>query len=190
MVKQLVVHGAKMEISDHWGWTPLHVAALHGHEEVIRTLLEAGANVCAVTKEWNNNRALISGGYGPGHCTAHPLHIAALMGRKSVAKLLLANGADVNASTGIDDSNHPGLGPTALHIALDPFVWTEGGEPLDDDRLGIAQMLVEHGANVQGAADHCYLSHVLRFGEYKELWDILREGISDKGPSEAYWEAP
>jgi ankyrin repeat protein len=62
MVKQLVAHGAKVEISDNWGWTPLHMAAFHGYEDVIRSLLEAGANVCAAIKEWNDNKVSIVGG--------------------------------------------------------------------------------------------------------------------------------
>ena len=188
MVKQLVVHGADVEISDHWGWTPLHFAAYHGNEEVAQNLLEAGANVCAVTKEWNPSIPRILGTRGFVEWTGHPLHIATMMGQKSVAKLLLINGADVNANTGIDGLKYPGLGPTALRIALDPFVLEQGetmvrGEGLDDDRLSIAQMLIEHGANLQGAANHFYLSDVLRFEKYQELWDALREGISNEGHS-------
>ena len=163
MVRQLIFHGAELEVSDNWGWMPLHVASFHGHEDVVRTLLEAGANVCAATTNWNEKRALMSGARELQGWTGHPLHIAALMGRIAVVKLLLVNGTDVNASTGVGHSEDPGHGPTALYIALDPFVWGERGEALDDDRLGIARILVENGAEVQGAGDHFYLSDVLRF---------------------------
>lgn len=40
----LLKHGAEVNAIQQGGWTPLHEAALHGHEEMIKLLLEFGAN--------------------------------------------------------------------------------------------------------------------------------------------------
>jgi FOG: Ankyrin repeat len=39
---------------DNCGWTPLHYAAIEGHEEVCRALLEAGAKVCTIILKVEN----------------------------------------------------------------------------------------------------------------------------------------
>ncbi|MEJ2759324.1 MAG: ankyrin repeat domain-containing protein [Anaerolineales bacterium] len=44
MVKLLVEHGAKVNVSQAGGWTPLHQAADHGNEELARYLLKKGAD--------------------------------------------------------------------------------------------------------------------------------------------------
>lgn len=44
MVKLLVEHGAKVNVAQAGGWTPLHQAADHGYEELARYLLKNGAD--------------------------------------------------------------------------------------------------------------------------------------------------
>lgn len=44
MVTLLVEHGAKVNVAQQGGWTPLHQAADHGHEELARYLLKLGAD--------------------------------------------------------------------------------------------------------------------------------------------------
>jgi ankyrin repeat protein len=46
-VKTLVEAGADIEASAYDGFRPLHVAALHGHVEVVTTLVELGADIVA-----------------------------------------------------------------------------------------------------------------------------------------------
>ena len=43
-VRRLVASGADLEEPGEEGATPLHVAALHGHVEVLKTLVELSAN--------------------------------------------------------------------------------------------------------------------------------------------------
>jgi len=61
------------------GWTPLHLAAFFGQLEAARMLIEAGADVRAVSRNSMENTAL---------------HAAAAGRHQDVALLLLARGAD------------------------------------------------------------------------------------------------
>jgi len=63
-----------------YGWRPLHFAANNGHVDVVRFLLEKGANVNA-----------------QDHRGRTPLHLAALDGHVDVVRFLLEKGANVNA---------------------------------------------------------------------------------------------
>lgn len=74
------------------GWTALVIAAVSGHEDVVTTLLDAGADVDARSE----------GG-------ATPLMAAALTGQSAVAEALISAGADTKAANA--------SGVTALHIA-------------------------------------------------------------------------
>ncbi|PNH11158.1 Serine/threonine-protein kinase TNNI3K [Tetrabaena socialis] len=71
--------------------TPLHIASLNGHVDTAKTLLQAGADVLAKTKD----------GYSP-------LHIASWKGHSHVAVVLLAAGADacVEQKVGLTPMRH------------------------------------------------------------------------------------
>lgn len=42
--KTLLEHGAEVNLADHSGQTPIHVAAKHGHEALVCSLLQYGAD--------------------------------------------------------------------------------------------------------------------------------------------------
>jgi uncharacterized protein len=65
------------------GWTPLHLAAFFGHVDAARALLEAGADVHAVSRNALTNT---------------PLHAATAGKHSEVALLLLESGADANVA--------------------------------------------------------------------------------------------
>ncbi|KAL2813096.1 ankyrin repeat-containing domain protein [Aspergillus granulosus] len=65
---------------DNSGMTALHHASTEGHSELIKALLDAGANIRARTR----------------HKTYTPLLTAAQFGRSTAVQVLLAHGADVN----------------------------------------------------------------------------------------------
>jgi ankyrin repeat protein len=72
----------------HDGFTPLHLAAFFGHQELARLFLDRGADVNARSKNTT---------FAPDNT---PLHAAAANRQVDVAALLLERGADVNAKDG------------------------------------------------------------------------------------------
>jgi ankyrin repeat protein len=68
----------------HLGSTPLHLAAFRGLTEIVRTLLELGADAHALERESGST----------------PLHWAAEGGHSEVVRLLLAHGADLEVRDG------------------------------------------------------------------------------------------
>lgn len=71
------------------GWTPLHLAAFFGHLEAARLLVEAGADVGAVSENGMRNT---------------PLHAAAAGKHTAVARMLVERGADAHVADAGDYS--------------------------------------------------------------------------------------
>ncbi|XP_035215871.1 synphilin-1-like [Stegodyphus dumicola] len=83
----------QMETVDERGWTPIHLAAAHGHAEVVKYLAMEGAHLAALD---------------PSSYTA--LHLAAMNGHNSCLEVLLPMGVDVDSVTA--------EGFTPLHLAV------------------------------------------------------------------------
>lgn len=94
-MRELIAGGADVNELDPNGDAPLVMAAYLGHTEVVRLLLQAGADVTAVD---------------PG-MKATALHAAAYAGRTDTARLLIEHGVEV-------DRQGPKNGYTALHDAI------------------------------------------------------------------------
>ncbi|RXW17995.1 hypothetical protein EST38_g7853 [Candolleomyces aberdarensis] len=176
-VEVILAMGSDRDINagDEYGWTLLHYAVCHGREDLVDLLLDSGANVGARTSKWSREWGRHSYLYQGNDWVGQPLHLAAMFFMKEIVGKLLKAGADVNAkSIEIKDSDSrvPRQGPTALHLVLST------GRTLDDNRLSIAQMLVDSGAAIEGVVDHLDLPDVLRFGAWEALWDKLRVGIT------------
>jgi uncharacterized protein len=94
-IDKLVAGGANVNELDPNGDAPLVMAAYLGHAEIVRKLLEAGADVKAVDPSMK----------------ATALHAAAYAGRTEAARLLIQHGIDI-------DRQGPRNGYTALHDAI------------------------------------------------------------------------
>lgn len=94
-VQRLLDGGADVNALESNGDAPLVMAAYLGHTDVVRVLLEAGADVTAVD---------------PG-MKATALHAAAYAGRTEAAALLIKHGIEIN-------KQGPYNGYTALHDAI------------------------------------------------------------------------
>jgi ankyrin repeat protein len=79
--KLLLSHGADLHVMEESGCSPLHLAVIFHNLEVVRVLLDKGAD--------------ISTPYFKGRFT--PLHLAATYGDMPMVKLLLSKGADPTA---------------------------------------------------------------------------------------------
>ena len=112
-VRELIEENADLEYLE-LGWTPLIKAAVHGHVEVVRLLLEAGAN---------KDAAGLSGDT--------PLILASHWGDDAIVRLLLAAGADhaaadIRGETALDKARRQGhAAVAALLESLVGAVWEQ-----------------------------------------------------------------
>ena len=144
IARMLLERGADVNYTDNHGRSPLHIAERHPSIDLIRLLLNYGANIDA-SDTWRGETALHDAS-SKGHITVvklllehganvnarsksrwTPLHSTTMMGHPKVVELVLDHGADVNAQ------NEDGW--TALHLAA------------FNGHFEILAVLLEHGAD-------------------------------------------
>ncbi len=135
----------QVQTKDSHNNTPLHIAAIGGHLEVVRYLLDAGADINAGD---NENSSAIVNACLRGHLDIvklmvergasvtmadenlmTPLHFAALGGNVEIIGLLLDRGADINA---------------ANSFGTTPLMNAAGRQPVE-----AVELLVQRGADVE-----------------------------------------
>ena len=130
-VKALLTHGASVDPGDSWrGQTPLMWATAEKHPDVMRLLIEAGADVNARSTivDWERQRTAEprEKWLPPGGLT--PLLLAAREGCVECAGILISAGGDIDI---VDAENH-----SALVMAL------------INGHLDVARVLIERGIDV------------------------------------------
>ncbi|KAH6912920.1 hypothetical protein BKA70DRAFT_1422469 [Coprinopsis sp. MPI-PUGE-AT-0042] len=182
LVRQLLLLGVDVETKGQDDWRPLHVAISLGAHSIVRFLLENDAKVNAPVRsapsEYNIGRW-----YKPWNGT--PLHIAVVTGDLEAVRLLLDFGADVHATTGRDTSIPfkfftPRLTPLEIALSYNKFAGPRLG-PLHPDRLAIAQLLLDHGAEFPKHVGREWgllkATDVLsKFADYRSIWDVASRG--------------
>lgn len=99
-----------MNISDKYGYTPLHFACANGREQVAELLLNWSAHVDQATN---------------GMCQKYtPLYEASKNGHEAVVKLLLDRGAEVNRGSG-HHVTPSGLPPSLVMRRCHSCCWTK-----------------------------------------------------------------
>ncbi|KAJ5302329.1 hypothetical protein N7508_007192 [Penicillium antarcticum] len=190
----LLNHNAEIEAGDCYGWRPLHHACYRGQAAMVQALIAKGADIHCSTDAWNDRNDKPTGLYLSSPWAGTPLHLAAMGGHLDIVRVLLDLGVDVHASTVTKNMDFPcwspGHGPTALHLALDTGVYYgRQGEMLSNDRLKIAQLLVDAGSMVSGVANKMNLGERSRFYEFPDLWAALKAGDMNLAENEAREQA-
>ncbi|OTB00156.1 hypothetical protein M426DRAFT_324475 [Hypoxylon sp. CI-4A] len=129
------------DLASKYYWTPLHIAARWGHNEIVDLLLKHGADIhalsrgfceCGLPKE--EPRYYLTNSTTP---LWYPLHSAICNGNESTARLLLQRGASINVSPRWLGSDVRQV--TALHtacysnmVSIARFLTDEGHQPNAD----------------------------------------------------------
>ena len=178
-LREFIREGADVDGRDGHGRTAAHVAAFASHDDALRVLAEAGADMHALENgrydvvtiaSVLDDRELVSLaiklGNRPDNITSiydgTALIAAAHLGHHRVVEVLIGEGAP------LDHVNN--LGWTAL---MEAVILGDGGE----DHTSTVQALVEAGADVTIAdrAGRTPLEHAQARG-YSEIIDILKRG--------------
>ncbi|KAI0555781.1 ankyrin repeat-containing domain protein [Xylaria curta] len=178
-------------------WTPLHIAAAQGNDELVNLLLDNGAEINALSRlfckctTFSNRRA------AP---LWTPLHTSMCHRHESTAKLLLSRGASTSITTrfsGRDKRRYTAL-HSACTLGLVDVVRTlvDGGYQTDvtvrdhrgltplayaffQDNWAIIDFLLEHGANINAKIGPLNaLGHACLLGYYEEALRLLDLGVT------------
>ena len=126
VVRRLIADGVNVDAKDYYGKTSLHVTAETGHAEVAALLIEAGADLEAITPL--SNRGFRDTG-------STPLLLTAFWGYTSVAEVLINSGADVNARVNGGFKK-----------------WTVLLSAASNGQEGVAELLIANGADINSRA--------------------------------------
>ena len=173
-------------------WFPLHAASHFGQLEIVRMLLNHGANAKAENRQGKNSLDLVSQGeYGSreqgvgvaqlllergvdvnssdkDHWT--PLHSASYYGMSEIVQVLLDHGANVNVQNEACE--------TPLYLVS--HCQYPSPYPSQGDRARIAQLLLDHGADVNGRPEGqaTPLSRSLSYGMSDVAWILVDHGAT------------
>ncbi|GFF59181.1 ankyrin repeat and protein kinase domain-containing protein 1 [Aspergillus udagawae] len=183
MVQLLLAHGADASAKDREDRTPIHICCTYGQVALLKTLIDAGADIDAA-----ENGAVDSGARGQT-----PFHNAVLCGHTECAKILLERGADPNLLYGPEE-HVIGSAVFRGQTELVQLMLDKGADVNRPERLGttplmiaaianreqIARMLLHAGANpnIRGPRDAVPLHGAAREG-LPSIVKLLLDGGAD-----------
>lgn len=155
--KRLVKGGLSVDAMDDDGVTALSWAVFYCKTDVVRKLIELGADVNHIDKR-------AAGPFTPLMYTATTLRGRNLKGtqeqRNEIARLLIQHGSDVNHAMG--DGSAVGHGQTTLHFAA------------ADKNAGLVRMLLAAGANPNMKSNQGYTPlNVAKFPDYAPNDEVI-----------------
>jgi ankyrin repeat protein len=171
----ICMHGEDVNAKFDWRGTPLHAASYKGYMDVVRVLLDHGANVNTTDKRI-------------------PLHSAYLGGHLEIMQLLLEHGADVDLSQGPNEatilySASKGGQAEAVHLLLRHNAnvnargfcnWTPLHQASFYKHPKVVQLLLGHGADVNAlTAAHNTPLHFALTSRSPEVVRLLLEYGAD-----------
>lgn len=154
-LNRIVSRGTDINTADEQGWTPLSVASEIGRTEMVKLLLEAGADPNCRYTGWPP--------FVPPHENFTPLMSAALHGHEKTAEVLIDAGADISARDFYQTpalfhavrSGSAGVVKLLIQAGAPPEEPHYGRKPLTEAvRIGytdVALVLLEAGADTEEA---------------------------------------
>jgi len=197
--------------------TALIEAAYNGHVEIVKLLIERGANVNLKGEAW----------YGPLHAAAmgghveivklllehgadvnifshnKPLHDAAMNGHIEVAEILIAYGADMNAK-GTDEYTPLGTAVSNRQVEMVKYLLSKGADvnaranygcsPLhtavSSGNMELARLLSQHGANANFKCNGRTALIASVFNDDAEMTKMLLSFAADVNAKDDYENTP
>jgi hypothetical protein len=172
----ICTHGEDVNAESGYHGTPLRAASYKGHIDVVRILLDHGANVNTIDKKKTPLNSAFSGGHLEilrlllehgadvdvwGDYDDPVLHLASKAGQAEVVHLLLRHNANVNARGflgwtplhGASDGGHAKVVQLLLDYGADINALSNGHNTplrfsLTNEPLEVLRLLLEHGADV------------------------------------------
>ncbi len=173
LAQAAIAAGVDVNLADHEGYFPLHLAANSGHFEIVQTLIEGGAEVnatdpygwialhFALCKEYFEQRIIDllilkqSSINALDQWMSSPLHVAIDSDHPEVVGKLIDAGADINART-ID-----GLTPLGLAVKF--------------DQVEMVKALIENGADPCLEPDPFFVEQIIGDSKNWVLSEVKRD---------------
>lgn len=193
-IETLLSHGAAPGLADTYGLHPLHFAAWRKHVPAARVLLRmhsqsAFVQTHSISRAKDFRIPIDLQTFAEFEVT--PLHVAAKHGDADMVRCIIdavkqTTGQDVATlvrprTVELRELRRYRVGPTALHMFLS---WgeTRRRKMLSRPRLETARILIDHGADVTGVANHFTrndVSHFAKFPDLIDVWERLRVGLTN-----------